>query len=408
MVIMLLTPIRSFEAAIDGLPPVAGSARPYVAVDLAWEIPGASVRAASDQADASESDRDPIEYRCALVVLGDDDAEVARLDVSFSERVMTAARSRLLGLDASGSLHADVEADLPPRSVRLQFRFHPDASARPEDLLPAIGVIEAFREGRRIGLWSHTTSRWAAGPVTIPADHPGLPDGYASTVKLFARVQQRTGQPFPMPAELDDSDADAIRRADALLSGNPVSGHWQNATLVLEREGLAFIESASSASGARLDFTSDYVVAIAGHTIPLGPAEDRQVFVDGTAPGPEAGLVEVRLRAGDIDRVEIHLLGTRELDRTSADGDADALDQYAGQWIAQSGNEIVAVADTAKAVAAELRRPAGVPPSGESPLPAGRQRRRSECDPAVHGHAARTSRSKTRACRSRASSTRAP
>lgn len=358
MVIMLLTPIRSFEAAVEDLLPVVGSVRPYGAIDLAWESQGASAYAASAQLEGLDSDRDLIEYRCALVVLGDNDAEVARLDVSFSERVMTAARSRLSGRDASGSLQVDIEADLPPRSLRLQFRFHPDTSARPEDLLPAIGVLEALREGRRLGLWSHATGRWAANPAAIPADRPELPDGYASTVELLARIQQRTGQPFPMPAELDDADADAIRRADALLSGNAVNGRWRNATLVLDQKGLAFIESASGAFGARLDFTSDYVVDIAGHTVVLGPAEHRlfQVFLEGTAPGPEAGMVEARLRSGDIDRFEIHLFGARGIDSTGEAGDGSALDRYAGQWIAQAGNEIVAVAATAKDVAAELRR----------------------------------------------------
>lgn len=356
--IMLLTPIRSFEAAVEDLPPMAGSARPYGAIDLSWESQGASAYAASSPAEGSDPDRDLIEYRCALVVLGEHDAEVARLDVSFSERVMTAARSRLSGRDASGSLQLDIEADLPPRSLQLQFRFHPDVSARPDDLLPVIRVLEALREGQRLGLWSYATGRWAAEPVAIPADHPALPDGYASTVELLARIQQRTQRPFPMPAELDDADADAIRRADTLLNGNAVNGRWQNATLVLDQEDLAFIESASGAFGARLDFTSEYAVDIAGHAVVLGPAEHRlfQVFLDGTFPGPEPGVVEARLRSGDIDRFEIHLLGARGLDSTGAAGEGSALDRYAGQWIAQAGNEIVAVAATAKDVVAELRR----------------------------------------------------
>lgn len=358
MVFMLLTPIRSFEAAVEDLPTTAGSARPYGAIDLAWESQGASAYAASTQAEGSGSDRDLIEYRCALVVMGDNDAELARLNFSFSERVVTAARSRLSGRDASGSLQLDIEADLPPTTLRLQFRFHPDASSRPHDLLPVIGLLEALREGRRLGLWSYATGRWAANPVAIPADHPALPDGYASAVELLARIQRRTQQPFPMPAELDDDDADAIRRADTLLSGNAINGRWQNATLVLDHESLAFIESASGAFGARLDFTSEYAVEIAGNTVVLGPAEHRlfQVFLDRTVPGPEPGVVEARLRAGDIDRFEIHLVGARALDSTGDADDGRALDRYAGQWIAQAGNEIVAVAATAKEVAAELRR----------------------------------------------------
>jgi len=357
VVIVLLTPIRS-EIAVEDLPPIAGSARSYGAVDLAWESQGASAYAVSPQAQGSDSDLDLIEYRCALVVLGDNDAEIARLDVSFSERVMTAARSRLSGRDASGSLHVDIEADLPPRSLRLQFRFHPDASARPADLRPVIGVLEALREGRRLGLWSHATGAWAADPVAIPAGHPALPDGYASTVELLAQIQQRTQRVFPMPAEIDEADADAIRRADSLLSGNAVSGRWQSATLVIDQEGLALIESASGAFGGRLDFTSEYAVDIAGHTVVLGPAEHRlfQVFLDGTIPGPEPGVVEARLRAGDIDRYEIHLLGAWGLDSSGAAGEGSALDRYAGKWIAQAGDEIVAVAATAKDVAAELRR----------------------------------------------------
>jgi hypothetical protein len=178
---------------------------------------------------------------------------------------------------------------------------------------------------------------------------------HTSAVELLGRIQERTGQWFPITAELDEADVKAIELADALLRGEPVSGHWSGATVVLDEDSLTSMRSATADLGALFEFTSDYTVEVAGHRILLGPAHHRlfQVHLTDARPGPAPGLVEARLRAGRDDHFEVHLLPAGGSGAAVA---GHGLDQYAGQWIAQAGEEVVASGSTPREVAAELRR----------------------------------------------------
>lgn len=298
----------------------------------------------------AEAARDLIDYRCAVVVL-DGDEWVAATDVTFNERVRSATRSQLTGVDLSDSFVVQLEADLPPSRLQLRFRYRPAAQATPAELLTTIKLFEALAPDRRLGLWSHRTKRWMAAPIAIPPDYPRLPHGYAETVAALARVQKGTGQRFPMPAEINKDDATALRQAATLLAGQTVSGRWTTANLVIDAHGVEFLESAAAENGARLEFTAEYTVDIAGNTVILATAQHRllQARVRSVTPLSGSDDREVLLVPGDDDRFEIRLA-------TASDAESAAeLEAYAGKWIAQSGSEIVASGSSPADVVQELR-----------------------------------------------------
>lgn len=303
---------------------------------------------------------DRIDYRCSVIVVDEEGRHLRSLPVTFFERVIAGRHSLVIGADSSGSFRVHLEAELPPTKVQLHFEYRPVESATPADLLPSIELLDALSGNRRLGLWSLAGQRWAQTPMPLPADVPRLPDGYASTVGVLARVQRLAGETFPMPAEITKNDADSIRRADRLVSGSMITGRWQRASITVDQEGFEFIRSASEAHGALLELTSEYFVEIGGRTIALGPAQHRlfQVFIAAPAkpaPSTDSGGMTVELVPGDNDRFEISLIsGGRET--AVGDPGSRSFDAYAGRWIAQEGDEVVEIGDTPAEVLAALRR----------------------------------------------------
>lgn len=67
------------------------------------------------------------------------------------------------------------------------------------------------------------------------------PRGYAEIVRQLAQLERLARTRFTVPNEMIVEVARAIRQAITLLSGGAVSGHWTDANLVLDDDGLAVI-----------------------------------------------------------------------------------------------------------------------------------------------------------------------
>jgi Family of unknown function (DUF5678) len=349
-----LTSVLTFDHVED---PTEGSAASHAVPHVVVDWSAGSTGAPDLDVLAARSERtEPVDYRCAAVVVDADGTRLREVDVTFTERLVGPVRSRLVGSDASGSFRVDLEAELPVTEASFRFRFDPTPSATPSDLLPAVNFIDALDPARRLGLWSHSRRRWAAEPMTIPEDHPRLPDGYVATVEALTRIQGSARTTFPMPLTITEDDAVAIRQADALLAGSTSTGRWGSASVVVDQAGGDSIRSASEGFGAQFAFTTEYRAVIAGHIVPLGRMNVRlmQVRVAGVEPADEPGHVVVRLVPGADDRYETRLLG-QHADAHGDEAGGALLELYAGRWVAQAGSTILAVGDTPSAVLEQLR-----------------------------------------------------
>ncbi len=251
---------------------------------------------------------DLISVEWALVVVDGGD-RIRALAIDFKERAQLGRGFTFVGSDASGSFSVHLEYNAQENAARLRFTYDPTESATPQDLLPVVEFLEALDPARTLRLWSSLSKTWTTGPMTIPSDHPRLPEGYAATVAALARVQRLARRSFPMPASVSHDDAAGIRRADRLLTGSVVTGRWTHADLVVDPELLAFLRT--SEHGALLAFSSDYTETIDGHTLALGPAEHRLLtaFMANTELVVEPGRgTVVHLTPGDNDRYELRLL----------------------------------------------------------------------------------------------------
>jgi len=346
---VLLAPPRAFDY-LDDLPGDEPRFHGSELVALDWS---ADQLADPGLSPAEPVTTDKIMHRCALVLLEADGTHLRQVDITFSERVVTTSRSRISGGDRSGSFLVVLEGEVPPTRLHFHFKYQQVASATPEELLPAVELLDGLQVGRRLGLWSLTTGQWAAEPVAIPEDHPRLPAGYSSTVGALARVQRHTGLRFPMPEEITDDDATALRRADTLLSGATLAGRWQHLDVELDAGSVDVIRSATSDLGAVFEFTSDYAVQIAGRTVVLGSAEHRfrHILLEDARRSEGSAALIARLVPGQDDRFEIRLLS--RIGRSIA---VEELNAYAGRWIAQDGTGVVEAGESAAEVVAALRR----------------------------------------------------
>lgn len=320
--LVAVTQVRAFEH-LDDVAEHEPAASAVGAVAIDWTVSG-PVRVRGPLAGDDFPLRHGIAYQCALVVV-EAGHRIQELDVLFTERVMTDGRTVVTGSDRSKSVLVRLEAELPPTSLRLSFTYHPTPTAAPEELLPAIALLEAIEASRELGLWSRNSRRWAAEPVVIGSDPPVLPEGYASTVAVLARVQRLTRHTFPMPQVISHEDAANISRANRLLAGSTITGRWQHASLVIDGAGLAVIRSASQEHGALLEFTSNYDETIADHIVPLGLAEHRflQVLLADSEPsdGGEDEAV-AHLVPGRNDHYELRLI--TDLEETTLSDDRQA------------------------------------------------------------------------------------
>jgi hypothetical protein len=219
-----------------------------------------------------EDDGGPL-LNAALIVTDSQGRRRSSLPIVFTTRVHDGNVRSLLGADSSASLHVSLEAALPATDMRMLFRFEPSANATPGDLLPIVAWFESLGPGRLLGLWMVDRGRWAVDPQMIPPDHPRIPHAYAASVRVLARIQERSATSFSMPTEIEASAIQVIDAADRLVRGETISGKWHDASVNDDSQLLHYLES--SEHGVLLEFTTEYALDIAGTPVMLGRAEYR-------------------------------------------------------------------------------------------------------------------------------------
>lgn len=290
----------------------------------------------------------------SLLVTDDQGRRLASLPVAFTSRIRAANDTTLLGSDRSGSLRVALEASTPGGPVRMHFRFEPSSTVTPAELLPVTTWLVSLDAGRMLGLWMDEKHRWGVGPQAIPPDQPRIPEGYVSMVRLFARVQERSGSTFNMPPVLDDRDMRTIEAADKLIRGETVRGRWQQISINDDPQLFHYVES--SPHGVRLEFKAEYSIEFDDGHVVLGEAEYR--FMQATLRGRDSEAGIIRLVPGPDNRFEIRLLSVAE--RVNADGTtawvpSPMLEPYEGRWVAQTGTKIILSGDSFEEVAAGAR-----------------------------------------------------
>lgn len=276
------------------------------------------------------------------------------LPVNFDRRVQGESAVSLLGSGAAGAFLVSLDAKLPPAGVRMRFRFAPHSKSTPEDLGRVITWFEALAADRQLGLWMSDRGRWGVRPDPIPGDHPRVPDDYARAVHALARIQQRSGVTFHMPAEIDDDDARSISVTDALVTGKTVSGRWTDASIEDDPQLLRLLED--SEHGVMLEFKTTHHVRLGSTEIPIGEVEYR--FLQVRHAERDAKQHVIRLVPGENDRFEVRLVGVAEAERP--DGSTNwvpsaMLEPFAGRWIAQSGTHVILSAESFVEAAEKVR-----------------------------------------------------
>lgn len=338
-----------------------------VLLDKSIEFEGISAAGLARLEPLSWSDASPLSaatavidlplLRAELVVVDRSGHSRARLPVSFDQRIARGTSVSLLGSDRGGSLKVSVETGGPQSDGRMRFSFRPDPAATPRSVRDVITWFEALSSDRQLGLWMADRDRWGIRPGPISASPPRLPRDYVRAARVLARIEDRTGTTFPMPAEFDEDTAEAIDIADRLLRGVAIVGRWSGATIEADGDLRAFL--GDSEHGVMLEYTATHRLQLGGHEITIGEVDYRLLHAR-MAPG-QAGEGMIRLIPGSSDRAELRLIGVPEVERL--DGvtswvPAAMLEPHVGRWVAQSGTRVIASGDTF-ADAAEKARASG-------------------------------------------------
>ena len=213
----------------------------------------------------------------ALVAVTNNGEELAALDVRFARRVRFADSVTLVGSDLSGLLTVRAQVNLASHTLSLSISFRAADDATPAQILPIITFLQHLRSGNRLGMRTVGDKAWVAPPILVPNDQLPLIDRrFVATVEALGRLQRLTGTNFPMPPSLSDADVLELSRADSLLRGEPLTGTWEQATLVVPADSLTFLAE-SSQPRFRFEVDGEYSVDIAGISIRLGMASQRIV-----------------------------------------------------------------------------------------------------------------------------------
>ena len=351
--------------------PREGSIRPAsTPIDFSWsgrpERPVAEDLFGDVQ---SPLERHPVRLGATVRLLAADGSVRGALPITFFERTRRGDEAHLHAHDASTSFEVDIEARLPVRHSTLHFHFRPRPSATPAALLPVLSFLDAMQSAEQLGIWSHASKRWLIPPIALTSIPPAVPDGYENTVRALARLQSGTGAKFPMPEELDVDDVREIQIGVDLLNGKTFHGRWQTARVSIDSAGLAALHSTVGERGALLQFVGTYSVRVAGRDVHIRNANFRFWEIKLANPAEVVGALRsedessvIELVPGANNRFDVQLDDFDEPgvvvrpDSPQAEQGADAarLAEYAGKWIAQRGDDIVAAGLTPQDVRRRL------------------------------------------------------
>lgn len=302
------------------------------------------------------------DLRALLIVLTEAGQPITYLPLQFRNRVRTSLNVLIAGADAADYLSVSVVSDLEARSSRLQLEFtSPYKAQSPKLLLPAIQFWEQLTPGRSLGVWLTNQQFWLLEPIQVPHSRPDLSASFRLLVRALVRFQAFTGTTFPIPRQLSDDELKSIRRVDQLVTGNPLRGRWEKATVMTNFDGLKLMTESSGVFGAQYELLGDEYVEIASRRVHLGAVKYtffHALIAPGVSPRQEGpDQFAVTLVPGRDPSFEVVLLSKDETGGLQpAKPTAELLRTFAGRWIAQDSNAILFDGDTPESVVEELRR----------------------------------------------------
>ncbi|MEV7118247.1 hypothetical protein [Kitasatospora griseola] len=207
----------------------------------------------------------------AVVLVREQEAPVASLQILFSERSTGFSGGRLYGADLTGAFKAQLRLDASTGRMRFQMAFDPPERAMPTVYAPALRLMAEMLPGRSVELVMGGRVQFSerVSGFTGLMD-PDAARRWADAFDDLARLQSRTGQYFQVPEGFDLHDAREIRNALALLNGDRI--HLKGETIsvgIVGREALAHF---SGDFRHQLATVSERAVCeIGGNEIELGP-----------------------------------------------------------------------------------------------------------------------------------------
>ena len=196
------------------------------------------------------------------------------LALRFDRRRTGRRGGTLSGQDATGILRLQVRVDTATHKGNIAFQLgEPAEELLPGALLPTLRVLRHFHAPNRLQLQIDGT-RALQQPATLPQVEP-VTDAFLALVEDLEQVQAATKTVFPLPRELTREDMAAIRRAARLVAGERAALATTGpavATLTLQ-DPQFFEKLVVDDTPVSFTFTErNYVEAIAGVEVPLGPA----------------------------------------------------------------------------------------------------------------------------------------
>lgn len=286
------------------------------------------------------------------------------LEVHLRHVTQAADATVLTGTTQDGT----AQLELLPRSTepdhgagaQLRARFEPRPDALPRERIGTIRLVAAVLEGAATTVSFPERGSVLHARSTAPGEAAATESELLQAMRTLARVQERCGMAFPVPAVLTHRDERALDRARRLLDGEEVSGTWQELTV-----GFDDVSDATDAyrslgeHGAHLRLVNDIHVTIGGHRVNLGPAVHHfhQVLAD-PEPSNRAsdGSHHLHGRPGPDDTFDVRLLEPDDM-RPAIERRPSLFElrMNAGRWIGTDGPFILASGDAPEEVLEALR-----------------------------------------------------
>jgi hypothetical protein len=221
--------------------------------------------------------------------------------------------------DVTGLVRGKIRLDTEKRSIKLDLKFEHQEDVLPGAILPALQFLDQCRPPNSIVLL--VEEKEAAPPIKIDSPVYESVGPLLSLVRALDEVQRATGVFFPLPAELTNDEAENIRIAQKLLSGEVVSNKWSSMTLNSTAGALPSLRASVDRGPNQLMVEAELSLSIAGKNIPLGytrrilpnavvaewPAVDEET-------DPEAP-VEIKFRPGADNSATMVLISEKEAHR---------------------------------------------------------------------------------------------
>lgn len=242
-----------------------------------------------------------------LVAVDPGGARRATLPVAFDRRVVTPQVILLEGADTGAVVRVTARLERAAHHLRIGIAMRLDTPHLPSALLPALRFATALDLGGAVEV--HLDDAPEAVPTSVEDWFSEVTPAYVDLVARLARIQKLTATTFAMPEVVTHGDVDEIVKADRLLAGETLMGHWTTGKITFERVNLNAFGSNPLDLVFRLESDATYTAEVAGHDIHVGRVAQRILQARITQiERAEGDTVLITVTAGGDDSIETKLL----------------------------------------------------------------------------------------------------